>query len=104
MKEAIQHIRPSALREIAVTVPNVPIFPNDNKQVHWSDIGGLEEVKKKMIELIEWPMLYADKLQYFQITPPKGVLLYQFFLLIHLQIWSSWLFKDIISKSNCNRS
>lgn len=23
MKEAIQHIRPSALREIAVTVPNV---------------------------------------------------------------------------------
>ena len=29
-----------------------------------------------MKELIEWPMLYADKLQRFNITPPKGVLLY----------------------------
>ena len=33
-------------------------------------------MKQKMIELIEWPLLYADKLQYFNINPPKGVLLY----------------------------
>lgn len=44
--------------------------------MHWNDIGGLETVKAKMRELIEWPVLYASKLQQFNITPPKGVLLY----------------------------
>lgn len=48
----------------------------DENEIHWSDIGGLETVKQKMIELIEWPLLYSDKLQHFHITPPKGVLLY----------------------------
>lgn len=56
----------SALREITVVSPNV----------HWSDIGGLETVKSKMKELIEWPMLYASQLARFHINPPKGVLLY----------------------------
>ena len=66
VKRALPRIRPSALREITVVSPNV----------HWSDIGGLETVKSKMKELIEWPMLYASKLARFHINPPKGVLLY----------------------------
>lgn len=66
MKSALPRIRPSALQEITVVTPNI----------HWSDIGGLESVKMKMRELIEWPMLYAAKLAQFRINPPKGVLLY----------------------------
>ncbi|KNB43455.1 ATPase [Blastocystis sp. subtype 4] len=66
VKRALPRIRPSALREITVVSPNV----------HWSDIGGLETVKSKMKELIEWPMLYASQLARFHINPPKGVLLY----------------------------
>ena len=45
-------------------------------QVHWSDVGGLENVKSKLRELIEWPTLFADKLARFHVSPPKGVLLY----------------------------
>ena len=66
VKRALPRIRPSALREITVVSPNV----------HWSDIGGLETVKSKMKELIEWPLLYASQLARFHINPPKGVLLY----------------------------
>ena len=39
-------------------------------------MGGLEKVKAKLKELIEWPLLYEEKLKHFNITPPKGVLLY----------------------------
>lgn len=44
--------------------------------MHWRDIGGLETVKSKLRELIEWPTLFADKLARFHVSPPKGVLLY----------------------------
>ena len=44
--------------------------------MHWSDVGGLEAVKSKLRELIEWPTLFADKLARFHVSPPKGVLLY----------------------------
>ena len=66
VKRSLPHVRPSALREITVVNPNI----------HWSDIGGLENVKRRMRELIEWPMMYSAQLARFHITPPKGVLLY----------------------------
>ncbi|RLG16074.1 hypothetical protein DRN69_01765 [Candidatus Pacearchaeota archaeon] len=63
---AMQKVEPSAMREVLVEIPNVK----------WEDIGGLEEVKQKLKEVVEWPLKYPDKFKHFHITPPKGILLY----------------------------
>ncbi len=64
--EAYREITPTALREVEIETPNVT----------WDDIGGLEDVKQKLIESIEWPIKYADRFEKLGIKPPKGVLLY----------------------------
>jgi transitional endoplasmic reticulum ATPase len=64
--DAFREITPSALREIEIEVPNV----------HWSDIGGLEDVKQQLREAVEWPLKYPDTFKRLGIDPPKGVLLY----------------------------
>ncbi len=65
-EEALRDIQPSALREVLVEVPNVK----------WSDIGGLENVKKQLEEAVEWPLKYSDVFEKSGATPPKGILLY----------------------------
>lgn len=58
---------PSALREVAVVeVPNV----------RWEDIGGLEEVKKELIESVQYPVDHPEKFAKFGLSPSKGVLFY----------------------------
>merc|ERR1719430_2678278 len=57
---------PSALRETIVEVPNVT----------WSDIGGLENVKRELQELVQYPVEHPDKFLKFGMTPSKGVLFY----------------------------
>ncbi|XP_013773109.1 transitional endoplasmic reticulum ATPase-like [Limulus polyphemus] len=57
---------PSALRETVVEVPNVT----------WNDIGGLENVKKELQEMIQYPVEFPDKFLKFGMTPSKGVLFY----------------------------
>jgi transitional endoplasmic reticulum ATPase len=64
--EAYKEITPTALREVEIETPNVA----------WDDIGGLEDVKQKLIESIEWPIRYAERFEKLGIKPPKGVLLY----------------------------
>jgi transitional endoplasmic reticulum ATPase len=64
--EAYREITPTAMREVEVEVSSVK----------WEDIGGLEEVKQKLIEAIEWPLKYPEKFSRMGISPPKGVLLY----------------------------
>jgi len=64
--EAYKKIEPSAMREVMIQKPNV----------RWNDIGGLENVKKKLKELIEWPMKRPDLFKKAGIKPPKGILLY----------------------------
>ncbi|RLF15426.1 MAG: AAA family ATPase, partial [Thermoprotei archaeon] len=63
---AFKEITPSAMREVYVEVP----------AVKWSDIGGLEDVKRKLREAVEWPLKHPEKFKKFGIKPPKGVLLY----------------------------
>jgi len=65
-KEALKEIEPSAMREVLVEVPKVT----------WNDVGGLEDVKREIIEAVEWPLKYPEKFKKFGIKPPKGVLLY----------------------------
>jgi transitional endoplasmic reticulum ATPase len=64
--EALRDIQPSALREVLVEVPNVK----------WSDIGGLENVKKQLEQAVEWPLKYSDVFEKSGAKPPKGILLY----------------------------
>nr|KAF6402554.1 spermatogenesis associated 5 [Rousettus aegyptiacus] len=59
-------IRPSAMREVAVDVPNVS----------WSDIGGLENIKLKLKQAVEWPLKHPESFTRMGVQPPKGVLLY----------------------------
>lgn len=64
--QAMNEIRPSAMREVAVDIPNVS----------WSDIGGLENVKLKLKQAVEWPLKHPESFNRMGIQPPKGVLLY----------------------------
>ncbi len=63
---AYREIVPTAMREVEISIPNVK----------WEDIGGLEDVKKQLREVVEWPLKYPDKFRRMGITPPKGILLY----------------------------
>jgi len=65
-REALKVVRPSAMREVFVEVPNV----------NWEDIGGMEEVKQELIEAVEWPLTNAQSFRKMGVKPPKGVLLY----------------------------
>ena len=65
-KEALKVVRPSALREVFVDVPNVK----------WQDIGGLENVRQELIEAVEWPLKHPEAFERLGVKPPKGILLY----------------------------
>ena len=65
-KLAIKDIEPSALREIYVEVP----------ETGWEDVGGLDEIKERLKESIEWPLTKPDLFKHFGITPPRGILLF----------------------------
>lgn len=63
---AMKMVEPSAMREVLIEIPNIK----------WEDVGGLEEVKKSMKEVIEWPLKYSDSFERLGIKPPAGVLLF----------------------------
>jgi transitional endoplasmic reticulum ATPase len=57
---------PSALRETVVEVPNTT----------WEDIGGLENVKRELQEVVQYPVEHPEKFEKFGMSPSKGVLFY----------------------------
>jgi len=61
-----KEIVPTAMREVYIEVP----------RVRWDDIGGLEEVKQKLKETVEWPLNMPDKFKKMGIQPPRGILLF----------------------------
>jgi transitional endoplasmic reticulum ATPase len=42
----------------------------------WEDIGGLEDTKEKLREMVEWPQKYPERFERMGITVPKGILMY----------------------------
>ncbi len=64
--EALKVVRPSAMREVLVETPDV----------NWSDIGGLEDIKNKLKEAVEWPLKKPELFTRMGISPPRGILLY----------------------------
>ncbi|KAI9099483.1 P-loop containing nucleoside triphosphate hydrolase protein [Phlyctochytrium arcticum] len=49
---------------------------NVDVKLSWDDIGGLEEVKHRLRQAVEWPLLYRDSFKLLGLKPPRGVLLY----------------------------
>ncbi len=65
-RDALREVRPSALREVQVQIPNVS----------WDDVGGLDELKAELREAVEWPIKYKDAFDYVDVETPKGILLH----------------------------
>jgi transitional endoplasmic reticulum ATPase len=63
---AYKEITPTAMREVYIEVPSI----------HWTDIGGLDEVKQEIKEAVEWPIRNPEIFSRLGIKPPKGILLY----------------------------
>lgn len=63
---ALKRVQPSAMREVMVQAPNT----------RWSDIGGLDAARDKMIEGIELPLKHPEAFRRLGIRPAKGFLLY----------------------------
>ena len=64
--QAFREMEPSTLREVLIEKPNV----------HWDDIGGLDEAKQELKESIEWPIRMNRLFVHFDARPPRGILLY----------------------------
>jgi len=65
-QNALKDITPSAMREVYIETPDV----------RWSDIGGLDTIKKELQEAVEWPLKYPDLYSTIGYTMPKGILLF----------------------------
>jgi transitional endoplasmic reticulum ATPase len=65
-RQALKVVRPSALREVLIEIPNVK----------WDDIGGLDNVKQELKEAVEWPIKHPDAFKRLGVSPPKGILIY----------------------------
>ncbi len=63
---ALTSIEPSALREVLITQPTET----------WDDVGGLEEAKLQLREVIEWPLKYPELYKHLHSKPPSGILLH----------------------------
>jgi len=64
--DGLKMVEPSAMREVLIEIPDV----------HWDDVGGLENVKQELQEAIEWPLKYPDSFRRMGIEPTRGLLLY----------------------------
>jgi len=65
-ESALKDIVPSAMREVYLETPDV----------RWSEIGGLESVKRELQEAVEWPLKFPDLYKTIGYNMPKGILLF----------------------------
>jgi transitional endoplasmic reticulum ATPase len=65
-RDALKEVRPSALREVQVQIPNVS----------WNDVGGLDQLKEELREAVEWPIKHKEAFDYVDVETPKGILLH----------------------------
>src|SRR2546428_12035889 len=65
-ENALKDVMPSAMREVYLETPDVK----------WSEIGGLEGVKKELQEAVEWPLKYPELYKTIGYNMPKGILLH----------------------------
>ncbi|MDA3855559.1 MAG: CDC48 family AAA ATPase [Candidatus Woesearchaeota archaeon] len=63
--EALNKVEPSAMREVLIRKPNVK----------WDSIGGLEDAKRDLKEMVEMPLREPEVFREAGIKAPKGILL-----------------------------
>ncbi len=63
--DALKEVEPSAIREIFVEI----------SKVTWDDIGGLNDIKEKLVEAAIWPFTHKDLFELTEAKAPKGILL-----------------------------
>ena len=66
VEKAFKDVTPSAMREVYLETPDIS----------WSDIGNLDQIKKELQEVIEWPLKFDDLYQKIGYKMPKGILLH----------------------------
>ncbi len=64
--QAVKEVKPAVLRSVEIEAP----------QVQWSEIGGLEEIKRTLQESVEGALLYPDLYQRTGAKAPRGILLW----------------------------
>lgn len=64
--DALKEVRPSALREVQIQVPNIK----------WDDVGGLESLKEELRQIAEWPLKHKEACDFVDVKAPKGILLH----------------------------
>ncbi|KXN71863.1 AAA-domain-containing protein [Conidiobolus coronatus NRRL 28638] len=68
--DATKRIQPSLKRH------ETSYAPKSANKLSWDQVGGLSDVKDKLIKAIEWPMLHSESYTRLGLKPSKGVLLY----------------------------
>lgn len=63
---SMKTVNPSVLRSTVVSVPNV----------RWADIGGLQDVKKQLIEMVQWPFEHPEIFLKYGQKPSRGALFF----------------------------
>ena len=66
MIDGMRMVEPSQMREVMVQVPDTT----------WEDIGGLDDTKDRLREMVEWPQQHPGRFERMGIEVPKGILLY----------------------------
>ncbi len=64
--KALIEVTPSGMREVFI----------ENPDVKWTDVGGLDEVKRELQEAVEWPMKYPSLYDKLGHKMPRGILLH----------------------------
>mmetsp|Transcript_40413 Transcript_40413/g.130317 ORF Transcript_40413/g.130317 Transcript_40413/m.130317 type:complete len:471 (+) Transcript_40413:3-1415(+) len=63
---ALSRTAPSSLRDKLVEIPDCS----------WEDVGGLYDVKREMVETLQYPLKFAAKYHRYGLSASKGILLY----------------------------
>ncbi len=63
---ALREVTPAGMREVFIEKP----------EIKWTDIGGLENVKRELQEAVEWPMKYPLLYSILGHRMPRGILLH----------------------------
>jgi transitional endoplasmic reticulum ATPase len=68
---ALKNTTPSLQRhELAITKQSL------DSTLSWESVGGMEKVKLKLLQMVEWPLKYPDTFKRLGLEPGRGVLLY----------------------------
>lgn len=63
---ALTDVKPSATREVFVEKPDVS----------WDDVGGLEDVRERLVEALQWPLEHPELFAAADLRPARGILLH----------------------------